>query len=370
MIDLNKDKIKEAIEIEQIYNLIDEWGGEPQYTSFGIISRTICHNPAYTGSHKLYIYANTKLCRCYTGCPEPTFDIFELVCKVMKIQHNIDFELNDAVHYIAKKIGYTGEELGKDENGDWEVFKKYERAENLEPKDYHIQLPTYDKKILNMFNYSAILAPWEKEGISRDVIKKAQIGFFPLTDQITIPHFDANNNLVGLRGRFMCKEDCERWGKYLPIKIGDNTYSHPTGMNLYGINWAKENIAKTKKVIVFEAEKSVLKFASYYGWRNNIAVGCNGSNISRYHLQQILDAGAQEMVIALDRQFQKLGDEEFVHLTNNLKRLNDKYKNDILVSIVFDKKMITGYKDAPIDCGPEIFQKLYKERIYLDEATK
>jgi NADH:ubiquinone oxidoreductase subunit 3 (subunit A) len=34
-------------------------------------------------------------------------------------------------------------------------------------------------------------------------------------------------------------------------------------------------------------------------------------------------------------------------------------------SLIFDKKMITGYKDAPIDCGPEKFLQLFKERIIL-----
>ena len=120
-----------------------------------------------------------------------------------------------------------------------------------------------------------------------------------------------------------------------------------------------------KKVIVFEAEKSVLKFASYFGWDKNITVGCNGSNISRYHLQQVLDAGAEEMIIALDRQFQEIGDEEYIHLMLNLQKMSEKYKNDIKVSIIFDKDMLTNYKDSPIDDGPELFQKLYNERTQL-----
>jgi hypothetical protein len=35
------------------------------------------------------------------------------------------------------------------------------------------------------------------------------------------------------------------------------------------------------------------------------------------------------------------------------------------ISFIFDKQMITGYKDAPIDCGKEKFLQLFKERIYL-----
>ena len=50
---------------------------------------------------------------------------------------------------------------------------------------------------------------------------------------------------------------------------------------------------------------------------------------------------------------------------NNLTKINNKYKNDVKISFIFDKKMITGYKDAPIDRGPDIFLKLFKERVSL-----
>ena len=56
---------------------------------------------------------------------------------------------------------------------------------------------------------------------------------------------------------------------------------------------------------------------------------------------------------------------EFKHLKTNLMRLRDKYKNFVLISFIFDKNMITGYKDSPIDCGPDIFLQLFKERIVL-----
>ena len=71
------------------------------------------------------------------------------------------------------------------------------------------------------------------------------------------------------------------------------------------------------------------------------------------------------MTIAFDRQFQEIGDEEFKHLTNNLTKINEKFKNFVNISFIFDSNMITRYKDAPIDRGPEIFLQLYKERITL-----
>ena len=68
MIIYNKQEIKDSLSVENIYNLLVEWGGDPQYTSFGIIATTICHNPPGEGSRKLYFYSNSNLFKCYTGC--------------------------------------------------------------------------------------------------------------------------------------------------------------------------------------------------------------------------------------------------------------------------------------------------------------
>ena len=112
-------------------------------------------------------------------------------------------------------------------------------------------------------------------------------------------------------------------------------------------------------------EKSVLKYASFFGVENNISVACCGSNISAYQVQLLKEAGANEIVIAFDRQFQEIGDNEFKRLKSNLIKIHNKYCKEINISLIFDKKMITGYKSSPIDCGPDIFLKLFKERIVL-----
>ena len=78
----NKDEIKEQLELENVFDLIVELGGEPEYADSGIICQTICHNHPGEGSRKLYYYSNSHLFRCYTHCDD-TFDIFELVIKAI-----------------------------------------------------------------------------------------------------------------------------------------------------------------------------------------------------------------------------------------------------------------------------------------------
>ena len=112
-------------------------------------------------------------------------------------------------------------------------------------------------------------------------------------------------------------------------------------------------------------EKSTLLFASYFGAENDISVACCGSSFSTYQLELLLSVGAKEITIAFDRQFQEIGDEEFKHLTNNLTKINEKFKNFVNISFIFDSNMITGYKSSPIDEGPEKFLQLFNERIVL-----
>ena len=193
----------------------------------------------------------------------------------------------------------------------------------------------------------------------------ARIGFYPGGDQISIPHFDKDGRFVGLRGRSLCAADSERFGKYRPIFVNQQFYSHPLGMNLYNLNNSKDNIKLMGKAIVFEAEKSCLLYQTYFGIENDISVACCGSNLSIHQVQLLLDAGAKEIIVAFDRQFQEIGDDEFKHLTKNLIKLNTKYKNEVLISFIFDKNKITSYKASPIDEGKEKFLTLFKERILL-----
>ena len=81
MIVFDKNEIKEALTTENIFELLVDFGGDPEYSSFGILCSTICHNPPGEGSRKLYFYDNSHLFRCYTGC-DSYFDIFEMVVKL------------------------------------------------------------------------------------------------------------------------------------------------------------------------------------------------------------------------------------------------------------------------------------------------
>lgn len=248
---------------------------------------------------------------------------------------------------------------------DWQKLSNYEKISSFELNTKDLRLKPYDPIILERMRYDVRIDPWLREGISQEALDQARIGFYPGGDQITIPHFDKDGIFIGLRGRTLCAAEGEMYGKYRPLRVNRQLYNHPLGMNLYNFNHSKDNIRLMKKAIVFEGEKSSLLYKSYFGLENDISVACCGSSISATQMQLLIDSGAEEIIIAFDRQFEEIGDKEFQRLTQNLTKLHDRYKNYATISFIFDKNMITGYKDAPIDCGPEIFLQLFKERIML-----
>lgn len=181
MLVFDKLKIREALTDDNIYELLHEWGGDPSPAPFGYVCATICHNPPGEGSRKLYYYTNTGLFRCYTGC-DSYFDIFELVAKVAEIQWSKEFDLNDAVRWIAQRFGFSGEHADGSEDealDDWKHLANYERIQEISLKDSSITLKEYEIDILERFNYEVKISPWLREGITQDALKQAKIGFYP-----------------------------------------------------------------------------------------------------------------------------------------------------------------------------------------------
>lgn len=364
----DKDKIKNELTVEQIEDVLMDFDAEPEMRGEIIVSKTVCHCGQ---SHKLYYYPNTTLFKCYTDCGE-TFDIFELTRKVMSREHpkpreDSAWNLPEAIDYIARRFGYSPVQSKEDDldiKDDLSLFDRYDRINNININTQEVELKEYDGKFLNNLPHPRI-AVWEAEGITPEVIKAAEICFDPKNCGIVIPHRDINNRLIGIRERALALENEERYGKYRPALIGGTMFNHPLGFNLYNLNHSKNNITKMKKAFVFEGEKSTLLYRSYFGEENDISVANCGSSFVAYQAWLLINIGAEEIIIAYDKQYQTIGDNEFKKLVKNLKNIHTKYGKYVKISIMFDKGNLLKYKDSPIDEGPDTFLKLYKERIDL-----
>ena len=339
----DKDTLKENLTIEEVFDLVSELGGEPILKDNCIICKTICHNSDLTdASHKLYYYSNTHLFHCYTGCGDASFDIYDLILRVNKTAGIQNFSLPRAIAFVARYFGYTAETFNFEDNQeaseDWQIINNFKRnKEKNQPQT--VELKTYDNKVLRYYD--------------------------PMNEGVVIPHYDINGNLIGIRERTLIKEN-EIYGKYRPAIINGKMYNHPLSFNIYNLNNSKENIKKLQKVIIFESEKSCLKYASYFGAENDITGAVCGSNLLNYQFSLLYNLGVKEIIIAFDRQYQKIGDEEYQIWINKLKKISQKYRNFCNISFIFDTKDLLDYKDAPIDKGKEIFLQLLQERLDAD----
>ena len=372
------ENIKNDLTLDQVFQLLVDLGGEPQiYNNSYIISRTICHNPPGQGSFKLYYYDNTKLFRCYTECGD-AFDIFQLILKVKHLaKSNITYwakggelksrpwDLPDALSYILTYYGierenenFSEERLElPDEKYTSEKLRKQLIKSN---KQQTVSLKKYDDSFLKNFPQPRIL-PWEREGITQNSIISHHICYDPINQGIIIPHYDINNQLIGIRERTLIKEN-ETYGKYRPAIISGQMYNHPLSFNLYNINFSKENIKRMKKVIVFEGEKSCLLFSSFFGIENDISVAVCGSNLINYQVEILKSLGVEEIIIAFDKQYQEYKDKEYIKWEEKLINIYKKYGGFIQISFILDIDSLLGYKDSPIDKGPDIFLELFNNR--------
>lgn len=368
-ISFDKDEIKNSLTTEQVEQFLAEHGGDPVKRMGCLVSKTICHNPPTAdASHKLYYYENTKLFKCYTGCADTTgFDIFDLTRKIMKIQSGIEWTLYDAQIYI---INYFSLDVESDFHNttekisDFAIFDKYKKNLVSDAQQKIIEMKTFSPSILQHLSYRPI-KPWLDEGITKEVMIDRGICFDPYNWGIVIPHFNIDNDLIGIRERTLVKENEER-GKYMPAILNGKMYNHPLGFNLYNINKSKDNIKQFKLAIIGEGEKFCLGYASYFGMKNDITVATCGSNLTTHQFQLLMDLGVEEIVIAFDKQFQKIGDSEWKKWTKKLESIHNKYGKYVKISFMFDLNDLLEYKASPIDGGREIFLQMFESRITLN----
>lgn len=363
----DKDEIKNSLSIEQVFDIVADLGGEPRMERDYFIAATICHNHPGEGSHKLYYYDNTKLFRCYTECND-TFDIFQLIIKVKK-QEGQEWTLYNAISYV---INYFSLEIIEDFSDkqinpqEWKILSKWEAKSQEDDRKKSVELKIFDDSFLKNFPRPKI-TPWLKEGITQEVMNTHNICYDPVNHGIIIPHYDMNWHLIGVRERTLIKENEELYGKYRPAIINKKMYNHPLSFALYNLNWSKDNIAKIQRAIVFESEKSCMKYASYFGQENDISVACCGSTLVRYQIELLLSLGVKEIIIAFDKEGEKDIKENYVKKFYNF---YNKFGKLTQLSFIYDKEeKYLNYKDAPIDRGPEVFLQLFKTRIFLDEKS-
>ncbi len=352
--------IKDELTTRDVIKIVCEGlgSGEPIDNRNGALQfQTVCHNKPGEGSYKLYYYISTKMFHCYTECSD-SFDIIELVCRSKKIN------IGEAVEFIKQVTGkFPGREGFDFEDGYHNnLWEKYENSEVEEIRE-NKPIPSYYLKFFD----TEVPYVWKKEGISIYAMKQFGVRIDYATNKIIVPHYDKDNNLIGIRGRSLDPWDIYRGNKYMPVKVGSNYLAHQLGLNLYGINLNKEYIKKYKTVILFEGEKSVMKYEDIS--IENISLAVCGSNISNEQVKLLEELGVEEVIIAFDKMFKNPQSEEAKEYRAKLVKLGLRLPNSMSVYYIWDNKDLTEYKSAPIDYGVNTFKMLMKMKKLIKDKV-
>ena len=354
MIDLKK--LKEQLTPEDIIELVTYLGADRYNQRKGcIMFPTICHNiDSEEASLKLYYYENSQLFKCYTGCPEESFDIYALFEKRFKLlKKNYDY-YKDIVLIIAKNKKVTELDNQSFTNKYESDFSQYNSPNIV------LNIPAISKRVLKVFNFYPTVE-WLNDGISEEAMKEYNILYSIDRNSIIIPHFNENNELIGIRGRNLNDDDI-KYGKYAPVQIEGIIYSHPLTYNLYGLNNVKENIERYRMAIIAESEKACMQYYTMFGKDKNICCAACGSNIHYYQIELLLRHNVDKILIAFDKEGENW--EEQQKYFKKLENFCLKYRNKVEMGFIWDTQNLLNLKDSPFDKGKDIFLKLYKGAVW------
>lgn len=341
--------IKSHITEDDVVTIMDSMGIPLASTnSQALVFPSVCHKKDYMNSRPhLWYYINSASFFCYS-C-HYSGDIISLVGHVRKCS------FQQSVAYICATLHIEVSEL--EQRDDIDNWKKdlYRWLPNAE-------LPPYDTSILAAFD-RLYPSDWLEYGITGDSMDKFGIGWYGRQACISIPVFQ-DGRLIGVRGRYTRPQDTTK-GKYRPITMLDGTVlKFSSGLALYGYDQNRSKIEKSRQVLLFESEKSVLK-ADSWGIHNALAVF--GSNISKRHIDMLLDLGVNDVVLCMDSDYHTIGDDDFKFFVVKMKKLTNKLKPYFNVSIVYNNQGYDGYKFSPVDFTKEQFDVLYDKRAVINK---
>lgn len=198
-----------------------------------------------------------------------------------------------------------------------------------------------DKNIMDKYK-NVTISSWVNEGISKDVLEKYQVRYDDNACRIVFPIWDIDGRLINIKGRAAHP----RWKEFGMAKY---IYYFPLGKNdlFWGYHWHLQDIIRKNEIILVEGEKSVMKLETN-GISNAVALGT--SHLSKEQMQILLKLRVN-VVVALDKDKNPREDKNL----QNLSKYNKCF-------VIIDNNNLLKEKDSPIDCGIDVFKKLYEQK--------
>lgn len=310
------------------------------------------------GCHEINHY-NTKEIRCALPDGETNTSVQvmlddNITCNVYSRSTYSGGSIIDFAGFIkkivfSKSLQWLCKELGIDyvynptqECETYKYFKKFK-----DKKDNIIEHEMLDENLLKQYK-NQIIKSWLDEGIGVNTQTKYEVKYDAKSNRIIFPVRDDFGNLINIKGR-TCYEN------YKDLGMRKYTHFYPLGNNdvLFGLHLNRDYILNQNEVILFEAEKSVMKCDSY-GVYNTLSVGTH--TINDYQIPKILKLKCN-VVVAFDKD---VSHNELLIETQKLNKFTNVY-------IIKDKNNLLDIskKDSPIDKGLNIWNQLYKEKVKI-----
>ena len=360
---MQRSQLKRSFSEQEILTLLTALGSDPPRTSAtgDLIFQTVCHNPPHQGSFKLFYYKDSGLFHCYTQCGD-SFDVYELV------QRSRHCSFLEALQFIQSALGLNlTRKVGFETqiSSDWDLFDHFSSFNIRSP-----EIPEYavlPKSLLDLYHPFSPQG-WLDEGITSPACNRFDIRFDVGRDEIIIPHFDIHGQLIGIRSRTLDAEKAALGFKYMPTQLEDHDFRHTLRYHLYGLHRSIHAIKRSRKAILFEAEKSVLLCDSYYG-DNSFAAAVCGSNISTHQRDLLLSLGVREVFLAFDKEYHEPYSEESDHYADKILKLASLFTPYVPTYVLWDTQGLLSYQDSPADKGKADLEQLMKTKFEVNTET-
>lgn len=288
-------------------------------------------------------------CRNYTREKEfdENSDLLTLV-QYNKSLNNKNFSFFDTVKYLHKLLGLPL------------TFKKQEEKKEIVDPLYIFKKVKAKRKRQNVLDFQVLdeselqdFVPYVhidffREGIMSWTVKKFGLAYSYRFKRNVIPlRYWLTGELLG----FNMRTSVENY-ELFDIKKYFITPGYPKQMNLFGLWENKETIQEKGYVVVYEAEKSVLKRDSL---NDSTGVAVSGHEISDEQVKILIGLNC-EIIIAFDKDID----------IDHIRHCCEKFYRIRKVSYIWDKYDLLGEKDSPADAQNKIFEFLMQYRVTYD----
>ncbi len=325
-----------------------------------ILSTIKCHDIVYNCNKKMYVCANYNgdnksainvKCNPYLNVINWTRqNVFHQEADLITlVEYNLQCSFINALKFLHSILGleykWVKQPIKKVNNSDpIYCLSKHRSRKTINVDEIHI----IDEEALN--DYVPLLhIGWFREGIMPWSAKKFGLAYSYRRKRIIIPmRYWLTGQLLGINARTTI-ENCDEFG----IKKYFITPSYQKNYNLFGLYENMESILKAGYVVIYEAEKSVLKRDSK---NDSTGIALSGHTLSDEQVRIIIGLNV-DIIIAMDKDVS----------IKEIRFMCERFKNIRNVFYLYDKWDLLGEKDSPADMPNKIFDFLMKYKVKYNE---